>query len=73
MRKGDALNRVGLIVKLLDRHAILKGMDGDILLQIVLRIVALIDKGDYGRVKFVLNGKHAPMVAPRPPNARAKH
>ena len=47
-------------VGLLDRHAILESVDGDVVLAVAGGIV---DQRDHGRVEFMLDGKHAPKLA----------
>ena len=54
-REGDFADAVGFCVPLFQRDAGVKSVQGDVLTQ---RCIALVDKGDHGRVKFMLDGKH---------------
>jgi uncharacterized protein len=62
-RQGDAQHLVRLGIDLLDRDAILEGVDHDVFQK--RAILALVDQGDDRRVEFVLDGEHGIRLAPR--------
>ena len=64
------MHLIGARIPLFQRDAIVKRVDGDILVQM---LAPFVHKGDDGGVKFVLNGKHGSSLRDHTPKASASY